>query len=192
MAKKKSKKQIEQITINELINEELSTRTDSLKILDKEFGVLDDISNLFNENIKANKKQADVLGDIVDATKSVLENNADITDETMTHVDLHKLERKLIREGVRDTGQIISKLKEKQNIQIQTNRIVNRQAGIYKSIGDTTEKLMNLQKQKKDLQKDEREEAKKVTNNNMFVGSTTDLQRMLLNRDNVIDGESKE
>ena len=76
MAKKKSKKQIEQITINELINEELSTRTDTLKILDKEFGVLDDISNLFNENIKANKKQADVIGDIVDATKSVLENNS--------------------------------------------------------------------------------------------------------------------
>ena len=61
-----------------------------------------------------------------------------------------------------------------------------------KNIGDTTEKLMNLQKQKKDLQKDEREEAKRVTNNNMFVGSTTDLQRMLLNRDNVIDGEAKE
>jgi hypothetical protein len=60
-----------------------------------------------------------------------------------------------------------------------------------KNIGDTTEKLMNLQKQKKDLQKDEREEAKRVTNNNMFVGSTTDLQRMLLNRDNVIDGEVK-
>ena len=142
MAKKKSKKQIEQITINELINEELSTRTDTLKILDKEFGVLDDISNLFNENIKANKKQADVIGDIVDATKSVLENNADITDETMTHVDLHKLERKLIREGVRDTGQIISKLKEKQNIQKQTNRIVNQQANAFKSIGDTTENLV--------------------------------------------------
>src|SRR5210317_490891 len=61
-----------------------------------------------------------------------------------------------------------------------------------KNIGDTTEKLMNLQKQKKDLQKDEREEAKRVTNNNMFVGSTTDLQRMLLNKDNVIDGDVKE
>ena len=46
---------------------------------------------------------------------------------------------------------------------------------------------MNLQKQKKDLTKEEREEAKNVTNNNMFVGSTTDLQRMLLNKDNVID-----
>ena len=46
---------------------------------------------------------------------------------------------------------------------------------------------MNLQKQKKDLTREEREEAKNVTNNNMFVGSTTDLQRMLLNQDNVID-----
>ena len=60
-----------------------------------------------------------------------------------------------------------------------------------KNIGDTTEKLMALQKQKKDLQKDEKEEARQVTDNNMFVGSTTDLQRMLLNKDNVIDAEVK-
>ena len=60
-----------------------------------------------------------------------------------------------------------------------------------KNIGDTTEKLIALQKQKKDLQKDEKEEARQVTNNNMFVGSTTDLQRMLLNKDNVIDAEVK-
>ena len=61
-----------------------------------------------------------------------------------------------------------------------------------KNIGDTTEKLMALQKQKKDLQKDENEEKRQVTNNNMFVGSTTDLQRMLLNKDNVIDAKVKE
>ena len=46
---------------------------------------------------------------------------------------------------------------------------------------------MDLQKAKKDLTQEEREEAKKVTNNNVFVGSTTDLQRMLLDKDNVID-----
>lgn len=58
-----------------------------------------------------------------------------------------------------------------------------------KNLGDTTEKLMSLQKQKKDLTKEEREEQKRVTNNNVFIGSTTDLQRMLLNKDdgNVID-----
>lgn len=61
-----------------------------------------------------------------------------------------------------------------------------------KNIGDTTEKLMALQKQKKDLTQEEREEAKNVTNNNMFVGSTADLQRLLLKKDNVIDAESQE
>lgn len=62
-----------------------------------------------------------------------------------------------------------------------------------KDISDTTEKLMSLQKAKKDL-KDEKkdDEAKRVTNNNVFVGSTTDLQKMLLDRDRVIDAENKE
>ena len=61
-----------------------------------------------------------------------------------------------------------------------------------KDIGDTTEKLMKLQKDKADITKEEREEAKRITNNNVFVGSTTDLQRMLLQKDKVIDGESQE
>ena len=65
-------------------------------------------------------------------------------------------------------------------------------AQTIKNIGDTTEKLMSLQKKKKDLTADETEKQKNVTNNNMFVGSTTDLQRLLLDRDNVIDAKVKE
>jgi len=61
-----------------------------------------------------------------------------------------------------------------------------------KDIGDTTEKLMKLQKDKADISKDEKEEAKRVTNNNVFVGSTTDLQRMLLDKDKVIDAKAQE
>ena len=57
-----------------------------------------------------------------------------------------------------------------------------------KNMGEVTDKLMKLQKAKKDLT--EKEENKRVTNNNVFVGSTTDLQRMLLNKDdNIIDVE---
>ena len=57
-----------------------------------------------------------------------------------------------------------------------------------KDIADTTDKLMDLQKSKKDLQKSDKndDDVKQVTNNNMFVGSVTDLQRMLLDK-NVID-----
>jgi len=61
-----------------------------------------------------------------------------------------------------------------------------------KNISDVTKNLMDLQKQKKDLTKEEAEEAKRVTNNNVFVGSTTDLQRMLLKKDNIIDAENQE
>ena len=50
-----------------------------------------------------------------------------------------------------------------------------------KNIGDTTDKLMSLQKAKKELNKEEKEkeDQAQVTNNNVFVGSTTDLQRLL-------------
>jgi hypothetical protein len=48
-----------------------------------------------------------------------------------------------------------------------------------KDIGDTTEKLMDLQKSKKEINKVEAEEKKQITNNNLFVGSTTELQRIL-------------
>ena len=57
-----------------------------------------------------------------------------------------------------------------------------------KDIGDTTEKLMKLQKDKDDLnnKKNEDNEKKQITNNNVFVGSTSDLQRML-QKDDYID-----
>ena len=55
-----------------------------------------------------------------------------------------------------------------------------------KNMGEVTDKLMKLQKAKKDLRQDN---DKQVTNNNVFVGSTSDLQRMLMNKDNIIDVE---
>ena len=59
-----------------------------------------------------------------------------------------------------------------------------------KDVADTTDKLMELQKNKKALNKEQEDEEKKrlVTNNNLFVGSTSDLQRMILDKD-FIDAE---
>ena len=59
-----------------------------------------------------------------------------------------------------------------------------------KAIGDITDKLMKLQKNKKELTEDD--VRKEITNNNVFVGSTTDLQRMLLDKDNIIDVETED
>ena len=51
-----------------------------------------------------------------------------------------------------------------------------------KDIGDVTDKLMDLQKDHRDLT-DENKGKKEVTNNNLFVGSTTDLQRLFAKHD---------
>ena len=63
-----------------------------------------------------------------------------------------------------------------------------------KDIGDTTEKLMDLQKSKKEINKVEVEEKKQITNNNLFVGSTTELQRILQKENEriIYDAEDKE
>jgi predicted nuclease with TOPRIM domain len=65
-------------------------------------------------------------------------------------------------------------------------------SGMLKNMADVTDKLMDLQKKTHDLKtkKEEQNPAPQgLTQNNVFVGSTTDLQRMLLdnNKSEVID-----
>lgn len=63
-------------------------------------------------------------------------------------------------------------------------------SGMVKNIADTTDKLMDLQKKKDDIDTKRNGPAEsKVTNNNVFVGSTTDLQRMLLKGDTIDHSE---
>ena len=69
--------------------------------------------------------------------------------------------------------------------------------GMIKGISDVNGELIKLNKSYKELQKsEETPETKAITNNNLFVGSTTDLQRMLLDNDKpddkVIDADPDE
>ena len=50
---------------------------------------------------------------------------------------------------------------------------------IIKSVGDTTDKLADLQKKVKELDEDSVKSPNTVTNNAVFVGSTSELQKML-------------
>ena len=66
---------------------------------------------------------------------------------------------------------------------------------MIKNTADVSDKLMALQKQKKEVMKSEQgEQPKQLTQNNVFVGSATDLQKMLLKRqdEKVIDAEGQE
>ena len=50
---------------------------------------------------------------------------------------------------------------------------------LIKSVADTTDKLIDLQKKLKDVQEDTVKSPSSVTNNALFVGSTTELSKIL-------------
>ena len=59
---------------------------------------------------------------------------------------------------------------------------------IIKSVADTTDKLMELQKKVKDIDEDKNKGPSNVTNNALFVGSTSELSKML--KQGLLDNES--
>jgi hypothetical protein len=50
---------------------------------------------------------------------------------------------------------------------------------LIKSVADTTDKLIDLQKKLKDVEEDTVKTTNNVTNNALFVGSTTELSKLL-------------
>ena len=50
---------------------------------------------------------------------------------------------------------------------------------LIKSVADTTDKLIDLQKKLKDVEEDTVKTTSNVTNNAVFVGSTSELQKLL-------------
>ena len=50
---------------------------------------------------------------------------------------------------------------------------------LIKSVADSTDKLMDLQKKVKEVDEDKAKTTNNVTNNALFVGSTSDLSKML-------------
>lgn len=64
-------------------------------------------------------------------------------------------------------------------------------SNMIKGIADVNDKLMDLNKKQKELQKEDKP-AETTTNNNLFVGSTTELQRMLMGDEKIIDQDEDE
>ena len=50
---------------------------------------------------------------------------------------------------------------------------------LIKSVADSTDKLMDLQKKLKEVEKDIQKTTNNVTNNSLFVGSTAELSKLL-------------
>ena len=63
-------------------------------------------------------------------------------------------------------------------------------SGMVKNISDVNDRLMDLNKKQKEIKTPDKHETKQITNNNVFLGSTTDLQRLLQDEAKVINGDS--
>ncbi len=60
---------------------------------------------------------------------------------------------------------------------------------IIKSVADTTDKLMDLQKKVKEVDEQVTKTTNNVTNNAVFVGSTADLSKMI--KDGILNNDKK-
>ena len=61
-------------------------------------------------------------------------------------------------------------------------------SNMIKNLSDVNDKLMDLNKKNKDINKEEEiKQVRHTTNNNVFLGSTTDLHKILQNEKDIID-----
>ena len=95
------------------------------------------INKLYADRDRFGKRQMDAVEDVLDKTKEIFQNRKDLTNEQITSVDLHKLERRLIAEGLEDHIELVQTLKQEHNIQKQINREINAQAKVYEGIGSS-------------------------------------------------------
>ena len=97
---------------------------------------------------------------------------------------------------------IIEKGKESMELMIEVARESEHPrafevlSGMMKNMADVTDKLMDLNKKHKEInQTDEPKQIGGTTTNNLFVGTTTDLQRLIQNEkqvDTIIDVEPED
>ena len=127
---------------NTKLNDALELQKENIKVITEEYGLREDIAKVIAGSDRMEKSKLEVVKDIVDKTKDVLDNSKKIAEETLTTVDLHKLEREAIAEGLHDRVEIIQKMKSIQQIQKETNRIVNVQANMFKSIGSSIDNMI--------------------------------------------------
>lgn len=60
-------------------------------------------------------------------------------------------------------------------------------SNMIKNLSDVNDKLMDLNKKNKDINSEDIKQVANTTNNNVFLGSTADLQRLLKNENDVIN-----
>ena len=113
-------------------------------------------------------------GEIVKETKKELKKISDqqdhIKDYEYTRGNLYSL----IEKGQEAINGILELAQEGQ--QPRSYEVVGQ---LIKSVGDVSDKLLDLQQKMRDLNKEEKTSSPTTVNNALFVGSTAELQKLL-------------
>ena len=145
---------------------------------------------------------------ITEALRSALTQTSSVfisSNTTLINDELEKDQIAMINNGSVAEYKIIDKAtKEDGTVFITCNVTVsvNKLGSFVESSGGATElkgglfanniKLMDLNKKQKELTKEDKPSEAATTNNNLFVGSTTDLQRMLMGDEKAIDHDDED
>jgi hypothetical protein len=133
------------------------------------------LMNSLSKNLPAEKQSQPV---------AIPEQNKDIQDDYSYSREKYK--------GILDRGEEALDGMMQLAAESEHPRAYEVLSGMLKNMADVTDKLMDLQNKKAKLSEQKPETpAGGITQNNVFVGSTTDLQRMLLNKKSeIIDVDS--
>lgn len=118
-------------------------------------------------------KALDVKGEIVKEKRKIAKAIKDSGDDPRQDYEYSRGQLyNLVEKGQQAVNGILDVCEDSQH-----PRAYEVAGQLIKHVADTTDKLIDLQKKMKDLEEDTG--TKNVTNNSLFVGSTSDLQKML-------------
>jgi hypothetical protein len=117
-------------------------------------------------------KALDVKSEIVREKKRISKRSSEQDDPTKDYEYSRAQLYDLVEKGQEAVNGILDVCQDSQH-----PRAYEVAGQLIKHVADTTDKLVDLQRKMKDLEEDKG--PKSVTNNAMFVGSTSDLQKML-------------
>ena len=122
-------------------------------------------------------KALDVKSEIVREKKRLAKRSSEQDDPTKDYEYSRAQLYDLVEKGQEAVNGILDVCQDSQH-----PRAYEVAGQLIKHVADTTDKLVDLQRKMKDLEEDKG--PKSVTNNAMFVGSTSDLQKMLKDMSN--------
>ena len=118
-------------------------------------------------------KALDVKSEIVKEKRKLSQVRSDLSEDPQKDYEYSRAQLyNLVEKGQEAVNGILDVCQDSQH-----PRAYEVAGQLIKHVADTTDKLIDLQKKMKDINEDSG--PKNVTNNSLFVGSTSDLQKML-------------